>query len=141
MKSKQMSKNEFYLSKLYKKSKFCKCKNLVRLHSLAEERKELETLCNDLFDSLSGIHKGDDEVRDIYEQKIYERISFFNEHNLELNLLIKNKKLKLYYHNEKNNYNKQPTTYKRVEKLLNKKKIVCVHCSNCNQLIAPIFKK
>ena len=141
MKSNQMSKNEFYLSKLYKKSKFCNCGNLVRLSCLSEKRKELETLCQDLFEFLSGIYKGNDEVKNIYEKKVYERIGFYNEHNLELNLLIKNEKLKLYYHNEKNNYNKQPTTYKRVEKLLNKKKIVCVHCSNCNQLIAPIFKK
>ena len=141
MKSKQMSKNEFYLSKLYKESKFCNCGNLVRLSYLSEKRKELETRCFDLFKSLSGIHKESDEVRDLYDKKVYERIGFYNEHNLELNLLIKNEKLKLYYHNEKKNYKKQRVPSEKGIKLLNEKKIITAHCSDCNQLIAPIIKK
>ncbi|MBI2003941.1 hypothetical protein HYS72_00565 [Candidatus Pacearchaeota archaeon] len=140
MKSKQ-NKNEIYLSKLYKKSKQCDCESLVRLSYLAKKRKELETLCDDLSEFLENIHKGNDEVKNLYEKKIYERIGFYNEYNLELNLLVKNEKLKLYYHNEKNNYKKQRVSSEKGIKLLNKNKIITAHCSDCNQLIAPLLKK
>ncbi|MDP3758808.1 MAG: hypothetical protein Q8Q86_03740, partial [Candidatus Daviesbacteria bacterium] len=95
---------EKYLSKLYKESKFCNCENLVRFAYLDEKKKNLRNLCWDLSESLNDIHKGNFEVSELYEKKLYEFVNFSNEHNLELNLLIKNNKLKLYYHNEKNNY-------------------------------------
>lgn len=129
---------EEYIAKVFEKNEYCNCEDLVRLSYLEKERKDLSSICNDLFESLLGINKGNGEVRKIYEQKIHKRENFHEEHNLELNSLIKKEKLKLFYHDEKENYKKQQVDYVKGRELLKKNKIITVHCHNCDQQIEAV---
>ncbi|MEK6844996.1 MAG: hypothetical protein AABX44_01950 [Nanoarchaeota archaeon] len=126
-----MNKKE-YLSSIFKENKQCNCDYLIRFFFLEKKFNELENLCNDLLDFLSK-HKFGSNIKKIYGEKNYERICFYKELNLELNSLIKKGKLKLFYHNEKNNYEKQPISYEQRKKL--EDKLITASCSKCNQQI------
>ncbi len=118
-----------------KSDKFCSCDYLVRLSYLDKKKKALQNLCNDLEESLEGIHKNNFEVKELYYKKIYEFVNFCKEHHTELNSLIKKEKLKLFYHNEKEDYNKQSVNQDKAMELLKEKKMVTAHCYSCNQQI------
>ena len=127
-----MNKQEC-LDSLFKENRECHCDYLVRFFFLEKKHNELENLCDILLKSLSGISRFDSEVKMAYGEKNYERTCFYKELNLELNSLIKKGKIKLFYHDEKNNYKKQPISYGLGKKLGNK--IITASCSKCNQQI------
>lgn len=124
---------EKYLSSLFKENKQCNCDYLTRLFYLGEKQKALKNLCSDLENSLEEIHKGNSEVKELYYKKISELVGFRKEYLSELNSLIKKEKLKLFYHNERKDYEKEPVNFEQGKKL--KKKIITAVCSECSQQI------
>ena len=135
-----MNREEYILG-LFEKNKYCNCEDLSQLFSLEEKVKNLKDYCDDLFESLSGIHKENSEVHKLYDEKRSKHEGGCGKHSEELNSLIRKEKLKLFYHNEENSYKKQLITSDRVTELLKEEKIITVHCYNCDQQIGLISQR
>ena len=124
-----------YFNLLFKENKQCKCKSLVRFFVLEKKFNELENLCNDLSECFFISGKISPKNKELYEQKNYEQSGFYNELNRELNSLIKKRKINLFYHDKKNNYEKQPINYEQGKILKKKEKIITASCYKCAQQI------
>ncbi|MEK6817408.1 MAG: hypothetical protein AABX80_01275 [Nanoarchaeota archaeon] len=131
---------EKYISNLFKKNKSCSCGDLVRFAHLDEQKKNLENLCHSLLESLTNFHKGNMEVIELYQKRLYDLEIISGEQNIELNSLIKKDKLNLFYHNEKEDYKKEKINFEQGRELMKDKKIITVNCYNCAQQIAIVSK-
>ncbi len=127
-----------YLNSLFEKNSYCNCKELARFFYLKEKFSELERFCNDLQYCFSISGKISRKNKKIYEKKEYERKGIYGEVNRELNLLIKKRKINLYYHNERKKYPKQLIHPEDGKKLKNEKKIISASCSKCSQQIGVL---
>ncbi len=131
-------KKQEYLNFLFKENKQCNCKYLARFFILEKKFNELETLCTDLSECFFISGKISQKNQGVYNKKEREKNGLYEEMNRELNLLIKKRKINLYYHNEKNNYIWEPINPKDGKKLKKRRKIISASCYKCSQQIGVL---
>jgi len=132
-----MDKDEYVLL-IEELNGYCSCKELKNLSDLGRRIKSIDEKCYALESSIDFEDpKQEDRVslELLKEKKEGLENLINNDYNPELNNLIKQKKLKLFYHDEKNNYKKKEIDSEETLKLSGQNKIITIHCSNCDQQI------
>ena len=127
-----MEKNEYLLS-LKKSNGKCECQDLSRLFFLNKKRKTLKDECEYLIDELN--ENPNFEVKKIYDEKAGSFMEYKNLYYSELDQLTKERKIKFYYHSEKEDYKKYHVSSNEARELLKYQDIITSHCSNCEQQI------
>lgn len=132
-----MDKNE-YPSLIEELNGHCSCNELKKLYDLGKRIISIDEKCYNLERSIDFENpKQKDRVplELLKEKKEGLKSLINNNYNPELNNLIEQKKLKLFYHDEENNYKKKEIDSEETLKLSKQNKIITIHCFNCDQQI------
>ena len=132
-----MEKNEYLIS-LKESNGECECRDLSRLFLLNKKRKTLKDECEYLIDELN--ENPNFEVKKIYDERIISFMEYKNLYYSELDQLTKERKIKFYYHSEKEDYKKYHVSSNEARELLKYQDIITSHCSNCEQQINLLKK-
>ena len=130
---------EEYISLIRELNGYCDCKDLEALFDLRRKVVFLDENCHNLENSISDFENPKQEEKVpliiLNEKKADLENLIDNQYYPKLNNFIEQKKLKLYYHNEKNNYKKKEISSVEAHNLLEQNKIITIHCYKCDQQI------